>query len=435
MSFSKRPWKNTPKCYSKPLDSLKNWNNHFFWVDECVFPSAVEWQTSASKDGMPASGTYSVEAVRVLDTHQMDLFSLIHAPNLTKVKTESRPRAPHELPLLTLTASRVIEMDEPAVATDSSGVPSAIEKSPLDFADEAEASGQETAAPGVPLPEETHLLLLTLHHLLLRMLSGVAATGDPGSEIVSSPTVVGSPGSVYRPEWGVTNGSLLDTPEAWQDLVDHAAPPGYFSELRHMHNDDFIGQYNINLARQVAMGSQLRLRFEQEAKLLRKFVAQVAHREQRIQARESEIKNLEVLLETEADIKRAAEKKSAGLIQKLEKMRAQFSELQVSNERLSQQVDALQQQVSGEETLKAAFEDYKRQQDQMVEQRCAEMDARLDAMSIDFDEELYPHMLTSIAGRRQAFADVVSAGIAKGMSEGLKHGVEHGHTQRTIESL
>nr|GEY03936.1 putative ribonuclease H-like domain-containing protein [Tanacetum cinerariifolium] len=94
--------------------------------------------------------------------------------------------------------------------------------------------------------------------------------------------------------------------------------------------------------------------------------------------------------------------------------------------------------------------------DQMVEQRCAEMDTRLDAMSIDFDEELYPHMLTAIAGRRwvirhglrlatmkcaeslemrQAFADVVSAGIAKGMSEGLKHGVEHGHAQRTIESF
>nr|GFD30463.1 transposase (putative), gypsy type [Tanacetum cinerariifolium] len=65
---------------------------------------------------------------------------------------------------------------------------------------------------------------------------------------------------------------------------------------------------------------------------------------------------------------------------------------------------------------------------------CAELDARLDALSIDFDEELYPHMLMAIAGRRwvighglrlammkcaesfemrQAFADVVSAGVAK----------------------
>nr|GEV54184.1 hypothetical protein [Tanacetum cinerariifolium] len=84
----------------------------------------------------------------------MDIFSLIRAPNLTKVKTESRPRAPHELSLLTLTAPRVIEMDEPAATTDSSGVPSAIERSPLDFADEVEASGRETAAPEVPPPEE-----------------------------------------------------------------------------------------------------------------------------------------------------------------------------------------------------------------------------------------------------------------------------------------
>nr|GFD61827.1 hypothetical protein [Tanacetum cinerariifolium] len=56
------------------------------------------------------------------------------------------------------------------------------------------------------------------------------------------------------PEWGVTNGSLLDTPEACQDLVDHAAPPRYFAELRHMPNDEFLRQYNVNLARQVACG-------------------------------------------------------------------------------------------------------------------------------------------------------------------------------------
>nr|GFB33805.1 reverse transcriptase domain-containing protein [Tanacetum cinerariifolium] len=62
--------KNTPQCYTKPLDSLKNWNNRFFWVDDCVFPTAVEWRINASKDGMPASGTYSVEAVRALDTHR-----------------------------------------------------------------------------------------------------------------------------------------------------------------------------------------------------------------------------------------------------------------------------------------------------------------------------------------------------------------------------
>nr|GFC64523.1 transposase (putative), gypsy type [Tanacetum cinerariifolium] len=80
---------------------------------------------------------------------------------------------------------------------------------------------------------------------------------------------------------------------------------------------------------------------------------------------------------------------------------------------------------SGEETLKAAFEDYKWQQDQMVEQRWViGHGLRLATMKCAESLEM-----------RQAFADVVSAGIAKDMSEGLKHRVKHGHAQRTIESL
>nr|GEX43769.1 hypothetical protein [Tanacetum cinerariifolium] len=53
------------------------------------------------------------------------------------------------------------------------------------------------------------------------------------------------------------------------------------------------------------------------------------------------------------------------------------------------------------------------------------MDARLDALSIDFNEELYPHMLKAIAGRRWE--------LPKGMSEGLAHGIEHGNAGRGLE--
>nr|GFA65309.1 putative transposase (putative), gypsy type [Tanacetum cinerariifolium] len=336
MSFSKRPGKNTPQCYTKPLDSLKNWNDRFFWVDECVFPTAVEWRTSASKDGMPASGTYSVDAVRVLDTHRTPiqkqpeaLLCLVDVVAGPPTVRESRKRGPE--------------------GVDANARPKSLRRDHTD------------------------------------------RPSDPGSENASSPIEVLSPGSVYRPEWGVTNGSLLDTPEACQDLVDHVAPP---------------------------------------AKLLKKSIAQVARREKRIQDRELEIKNLEVRLETEAEMKKAAEGKNAELVRELEDICAQFSGLQVSNEHLSQQVAALREQVSGVEKLKAAFEEFKRYEDDRVEKRCAELDAHLDALSIDFDEELYPHMLTTIAGRRwviehglrlammkcaeslemrQAFADVVSA--------------------------
>ncbi|GJW60544.1 hypothetical protein Tco_0109879 [Tanacetum coccineum] len=81
------------------------------------------------------------------------------------------------------------------------------------------------------------------------------------------------------------------------------------------------------------------------------------------------------------------------------------------------------------------------------------MDARLDKLSVDFDEELYPHMLTTIVGHRwvighglrlavmkcaeslelrHAFANVVSVGLVKGMSEGLRHGIEHWKAGRDL---
>nr|GEV95756.1 hypothetical protein [Tanacetum cinerariifolium] len=92
------------------------------------------------------------------------------------------------------------------------------------------------------------------------------------------------------------------------------------------------------------------------------------------------------------------------------------------------QVLNLQEQVMGEEKIKVALEEFKKYEDDKVEQWCAEMDARLDKLSVDVDEELYPHILTAIAGRcwvirhgmrlavmkgtesseiRQAFADVI----------------------------
>nr|GEY24833.1 hypothetical protein [Tanacetum cinerariifolium] len=132
-----------------------------------------------------------------------------------------------------------------------------------------------------------------------------------------------------------------------------------------------------------------------EAKLLKKSVAQVAHQDQRIQARENKIKNLEALLEAEADMKKTTEAKNAEL-----------------------------DQVTGEERIKAAFEEFKKYKDDRVEQRCAEMDAHLDKLSIDFNEDLYPHMLTAIAGR-----------LSKGMSEGLKYGIEHGKASRNLADV
>ncbi|GJV52252.1 hypothetical protein Tco_1447993 [Tanacetum coccineum] len=511
MSFSKRPGKNTPQCYTKPLDSLKNWNNRFFWVDEKVFPTVVAWRTAATKDDKPQANTYSVVDVATLDTHrtpfqiqpeellclvglsrnfflhddeyptflndndqEMDLFNLIKAPNPTKVKTETRQRAAYEVPLMTATASRVIQMVDAAELSTSLGTPSTVERSPLAFSNEdapppvtqgidAGVHGSVTAEQEIPMTDDAGATEATVEPNLVQEMISMGPTirkrrrqrdageegpkapakvlrkdhdvaraehsarggkslvgmsvdtglvihaqktqeppiatqtindpnplsyakplsqqdvtqsskekgiaGDQDSErSTPSPPITGSPGSIYQPGWGMPNSCRLDTPEACQDVVDHIAPPGYFSELRHLPNDEFLSQYNMNLARQVAMGSQLRLRFEQEAKLLKKSVAQVARRDQRIATRENHIKELVAQLEVEINMKKATEVKNSKVTKELKDLRMRFSGLEHEDERVSA--------------------------------RCAEMDAQLDALSVDFDEELYPHILTAISGRR-----------------------------------
>nr|GFC02892.1 hypothetical protein [Tanacetum cinerariifolium] len=181
--------------------------------------------------------------------------------------------------------------------------PSAIEKSPLDFADEAEASGRETAAPEVPPSEEVPL-------------ATVPGAGQAVEDVVAEPPTV-------------RESRKRAIPTRWLLLV-----------LRH-----------------ILPSSQGVVVAEEPGSENASFPIEVL-----IQDRELEIKNLEVLLETEAEMKKAADGKNAELMRELEDIRAQFSGL-------------------------------------------------------------------------KAFADVVSAGVAKGMSEGLKHGVEHGRSQLGLESI
>ncbi|GJW29856.1 hypothetical protein Tco_0046731 [Tanacetum coccineum] len=71
MSFSKRP-DNDAVCYTKPLDSLKHWNDHFFWVDSFSCPASFPWHTdkNVSRDPFPKPTKFNAENYVVLVAHQ-----------------------------------------------------------------------------------------------------------------------------------------------------------------------------------------------------------------------------------------------------------------------------------------------------------------------------------------------------------------------------
>nr|GEW77217.1 hypothetical protein [Tanacetum cinerariifolium] len=315
----------------------------------------------------------------------MDLFNLISALNPSKVKTGLRSRAAFDGHREPGAASEVSLEEEVAAmgpclskkrhrrvndGADENAPPKVLRKdyasvhpeqstrggkslptmglaTDSTFVTPADTKGVSDPDPLSSTEPQPHPEQSITHVATMEVQDTHSAKSAGSGKSTSSPSMVGSPG-------------------------DHIVPPGYFFEFRHMPNAEFLSQYNKNLAQQVAMGSQLRLRFEQEVGFLKKARAQIARQDQRIQVKEEEIKkldqevqglqnqtsNLKTLLEAEEDMKKAAKAKNVDLTKELESLRTQ------------------------------------------VEKRCVEMDARLDALSIDFDEELYPHMLIAIAGRR-----------------------------------
>ncbi|GKF42784.1 hypothetical protein Tco_0126126, partial [Tanacetum coccineum] len=70
-SFAKRSL-SAPSCLSKPPDSIKNWADHFFWVDSRVFPISVPLYTGGvlGKDPAPHLTTHQEQAVQNLSSYR-----------------------------------------------------------------------------------------------------------------------------------------------------------------------------------------------------------------------------------------------------------------------------------------------------------------------------------------------------------------------------
>ncbi|GKB13732.1 hypothetical protein Tco_0847655 [Tanacetum coccineum] len=70
-SFAKRSL-SAPSCLSKPPDSIKNWADHFFWVDSRVFPIFVPLYTGGvlEKDPAPHLTARQEQAVQVISSNK-----------------------------------------------------------------------------------------------------------------------------------------------------------------------------------------------------------------------------------------------------------------------------------------------------------------------------------------------------------------------------
>ncbi|GKC18094.1 hypothetical protein Tco_1014876, partial [Tanacetum coccineum] len=148
MLFSKRQGYDSV-CYTKPLDSLKGWNDHFFWVDAFACPASFPWHTSksASKDPFPKSFKFNADHYATLvaypalfhkypepflclvgmsrnytldentypeflpdNDEEMDLLSFIRTVDPTKVRIGERQHANSEPKLMDITVGRLVPL-------------------------------------------------------------------------------------------------------------------------------------------------------------------------------------------------------------------------------------------------------------------------------------------------------------------------------------
>ncbi|GJS77159.1 hypothetical protein Tco_0727040 [Tanacetum coccineum] len=143
-----------PVCHSKPLDSVKNWNGHFFWVDSTAFPLSLSLKSKIlSKDPRPKLFRYDAEACEFLRTHTasfrkfpepflcwvgisryytldensyptfwdgeeggVDLFAFIRHSDPTKVRVGERNLTDRKVKLLKMTEGRTVALDHPSTA-------------------------------------------------------------------------------------------------------------------------------------------------------------------------------------------------------------------------------------------------------------------------------------------------------------------------------
>ncbi|GKB67289.1 hypothetical protein Tco_0928701 [Tanacetum coccineum] len=166
MSFSKRPDVDAV-CYTKPLDSLKRWNDHFFWVDSFACPASFPWHAykNVSRDPFPKSTEFRADDYAILVAHpapfrkfpepflclirmsrnytldedtyptfyhdvetEMDLFAFIQVADPTKVKVGEWERAKGEARLLDSTVGRVVSLLPVAPARTESELEASVER-------------------------------------------------------------------------------------------------------------------------------------------------------------------------------------------------------------------------------------------------------------------------------------------------------------------
>ncbi|GKB63918.1 hypothetical protein Tco_0920104, partial [Tanacetum coccineum] len=278
-----------------------------------------------------------------------------------------------------------------------------------------------------------------------------------GSQDVDSKTLH----EVFVPRWDVSNDSLLDNHDTSRDFIDHLAPPALFAKICGIDYLDLFMEFNICIARQACLSTEVRMRTEYCLDERRRLESECGRQAELLKAVKA------AHLDAQVSIDEATKKIHADEIEALKQRNVA---LENEKNSLGEKVTELQSSVSTKDLelkdLNATLSSLQSQNDGLVDQvhtlesTCSslhdQLDADLSEMACHLEEKFYPHLLTIISGQRwllthgmklflvkclnsseypTALGSAISYAIKQGMQSGLVAGINYGKEGRVLTNV
>nr|GEV30726.1 transposase (putative), gypsy type [Tanacetum cinerariifolium] len=450
MSLSKRSGSDAV-CDTKPLDSLKNWNDRFFWVDTFACPASFPWNTSKGvpKDPFPKSFEFNAEHFATLvalpapfhkypkpflclvgisryytldedvypeflgdNDEEMDLLSFIRTTDPTKVRVAERQHVENEPRLLESTVGRASGDGQgtdiqPVAATTDTIIEDVAPLHPR------RQRKRKTVVADASRPSHPPKKLKEDYGAL----GGASTTATPerkdkslaDSVIGLNLRTIGAPSSAPAIATIITVTATVDA-DAMTDRVPVApslfgvgssstgrtdsVPDGFFD----VSGSDFL----IGGIRTVVdPDSDL-----QKAELLKVMDGEIESLKAQLLLKEA--KSVEAIrLRAEVFKFEAAEKSLQVREKEVADLDAQVTAVKLQNDNLVDQIHELEISSVGLQEKVATFEDFTSQLEKFQDKKMEEVNEKFDKLCADFvdmvlhlEEKFYPHLLTTISGHR-----------------------------------
>ncbi|GJU43631.1 hypothetical protein Tco_1200897 [Tanacetum coccineum] len=381
-------------CYSDTTEKCRCAES-FGWRCSSVDDALVPWNFSLLNSGVIAEDEAPTNPRTI-----MDLFSVVHLSKPKQVTEGVRPLRDGEEPLVPS-----VTVDPPRPDATSIGSSEDADVAEVDSGlKRKRATGDDGAGPSK-----------RVRHFSLGLSTSTEEETPGASPTLAAKEVTETP----PPNVEATSDSSAP--------VTHAAPsppqtgPKAFEG---MPVDQLMEEFDMVTAQQAALVAQLRARFSNER-------SQIIQKDEEILLLKTQLADAQAEAESSRSYAQNLAEEKMALLVKVEQERADAAEYKASCHWAVKYLEG------GKNNHFAGLDDFR----QKVEGLLEKQEEKLRKLSIEYDEELYPHMLSTIAERRwlishglrlaamstlesqevrQSFGDVVKCALARGKAEAVE---------------